>query len=156
MSITAESTDQSSPTTKTFYAKFVSASAPILGYSETRVYANLSAGTYKNETLTAQNVTDAITYESSNENVATVAADGTVTLKKNGSCYIKAKSGESEGSYTLTVIDDVAAGVTQIGNGDFEDWRRRGVDYLGVRNDTNAMMDGFRRAIDSARGGWRR
>ncbi len=119
----ATSTTESSPTTKAYYAKFQDASAPILGYSETRVYANLSAGTYKNETLTAQNVTDAITYESSNENVATVAADGTVTLKKNGSCYIKAKSGESEGSYTLTVIDDVAAGVTQIGNGDFEDWR---------------------------------
>ena len=119
----ATSTNQSSPTTKAYYAKFQDASAPILGYSETRVYANLSTGTYKNETLTAQNVTDAITYESSNENVATVAADGTVTLKKNGSCYIKAKSGESEGSYTLTVIDDVAAGVTQIGNGDFEDWR---------------------------------
>ena len=119
----ATSTNQSSPTTKAYYAKFQDASAPILGYSEARVYANLSTDTYKNETLTAQNVTDAITYESSNENVATVAADGTVTLKKNGSCYIKAKSGESEGSYTLTVIDDAAAGVTQIGNGDFEDWR---------------------------------
>ncbi|MBO7067745.1 MAG: Ig-like domain-containing protein [Bacteroidaceae bacterium] len=123
VSITAESTDKNSPTTKTFYAKFVSASAPIFGYSETRVYANISEGTYKNETLTASNISDAITYASSNENVATVAADGTVTLIKNGSCYITAKAGELEASYTLTVIDDVAAGVTQIGNGDFEDWR---------------------------------
>lgn len=122
VSITAESTTKNSPTTKTFYAKFVSASAPILGYAETRIYANLSAGTYRNETLTASNISDAITYESSNENVATVAGDGTVTFKKNGSCYITANAGELEAFYLLTVIDDVAAGVTQIGNGDFENW----------------------------------
>ena len=131
VSVTAESTTQNSPTTKTFYAKFVSASAPILGYSESRIYANLSAGTYKNETLTASNISGAITYESSNENVATVAADGTVTLIKNGSCYITAKAGELEAFYILTVIDDFVAGVTQIGNGDFEDWR-------GVTGDNHA------------------
>ncbi len=121
VTVNATATSQNSPTTKTYYAKFVDASAPILGYAETRIYANLSAATYKNETLTAENV-DEITYESSNENVAIVAADGRVTLKKNGSCYIKAKSGDLEATYTLTVIDDVAAGVTQIGNGDFENW----------------------------------
>ena len=72
--------------------------------------------------MTASNINGEITYESSNENVATVAADGTVTPKKNGSCYIKAKSSETEGFYILTVIDDITAGVTQIGNGDFENW----------------------------------
>ena len=123
VSLTASSTDSSNPTTKALYAKFQDASAPILNYSETRVYANLSTGTYKNETLSTTNVTGTVTYESSNENVATVAADGTVTFKKNGSCFIKAKFGEAEGSYVLTVIDDNAAGVTQIGNCDFEDWR---------------------------------
>ena len=91
--------------------------------TDSHAYVNISAGTYKNETLTTENVTETITYESSNENVATIAGDGTVTVKKNGSCIITAKSGEGEGSYILTVIDDVAAGVTQIGNGDFEDWR---------------------------------
>ena len=123
VSFTASSTDSSSPTTKALYAKFQDASAPILNYSEARVYANLSTGTYKNETLSTTNVTGTVTYESSNENVATVAADGTVTFIKNGSCFIKAKFGEAEGSYVLTVIDDSAVGVTQIGNGDFEDWR---------------------------------
>lgn len=122
LTVNATSTNQSSPTTQAYYAKFQSASAPILNYSETRVFANLSTGTYKNQTLTAENVGE-ITYESSNENVATVAADGTVTFIKNGSCFIKAKAGEVETSYVLTVIDDIAAGVTQIGNGDFEDWR---------------------------------
>ena len=123
VSFTVNSTDSNDPTTKVFYAKFQDASAPMLGYTEARVYANLSSGTYKNETLTTQNIVDAITYESSNVKVATVAADGTVTLLKSGSCYIKAKSGETEASYVLTVVNDAAAGVTQIGNGDFEDWR---------------------------------
>ena len=121
--ITANSTASDNPTTQTYYAKFVIAGAPVLTYSDSHVYVNISVRTYKNETLTTENVVDEITYESSNENVATVAADGTVTLKKNGSCSIKAKSGSGEGAYILTVIDDVAAGVTQIGNGDFENWR---------------------------------
>ncbi len=121
VTITAESTNQNSPTTKLYFAKFVSAAAPTLTYAEPRIYANISNGSFINE-VTASNINGEITYESSNENVATVAADGTVTPKKNGSCYIKAKSGETEGFYILTVIDDIAAGVTQIGNGDFENW----------------------------------
>lgn len=122
VNVTANSTDEDNPTTTIVYAKFRKLSAPILNYGTSHAYVNISAGTYKNETLTTENVTEAITYESSNENVATVAGDGTVTVKKNGSCIITAKSGEGEGSYILTVIDDVAAGVTQIGNGDFENW----------------------------------
>ena len=122
VTVDATSTSQNSPTAVNYYAKFVDANAPILAYGEAHAYVNISLGTYKNETLTATNVTATITYESSNENVATVAADGTMTLKKNGSCYITARAGELEASYILTVIDDVAAGVTQIGNGDFENW----------------------------------
>lgn len=120
--VTANSTDSNNPSTTTLYAKFQKVGVPILKYGTDHAYVNISQGTYKNETLTTENVTEAITYESSNENVATVAADGTVTVKKNGSCIIKAKSGEGEGAYILTVIDDVAAGKTQIGNGDFENW----------------------------------
>ena len=131
VSVTAESESAEEPTTLKYFAKFVVAGAPILKYGESHAYVNLSAGTYKNESLTTENVVEEITYESSNENVATVAADGTVTAVKNGSCVIKAKSGAGEGTYILTVIDDVAAGVTQIGNGDFEDWR-------GVTNDNHA------------------
>ena len=131
VSVTAESESAEEPTTLKYFAKFVVSGAPILKYGESHAYVNLSAGTYKNESLTTENVVEEITYESSNENVATVAADGTVTAVKNGSCVIKAKSGAGEGTYILTVIDDVAAGVTQIGNGDFEDWR-------GVTNDNHA------------------
>ena len=120
--VTASSTTEDNPTTQTFYAKFRKVGAPILTFEDSHVYVNLSDGTYKNESLTTENVVDEITYESSNENVATVAADGTVTAIKNGSCIITAKSGEGEGSYILTVIDDVTAGITQIGNGDFENW----------------------------------
>lgn len=122
-SIDADSKEQSKPTTKTVYAKFRKIGVPILSYGEGHPYVNLSAGTYKNESLATENVTEAITYVSSNENVATVASDGTVTAIKNGSCVITARSGEAEASYIITVIDDVNAGITQIGNGDFEDWR---------------------------------
>jgi len=123
VSVNATSTTQSSPTTMNVYAKFQVIGAPALSYTEGHAYVNLSAGTYKNETLTTENVTETISYESSNEKVATIAADGTVTAKKNGTCIIKAKANGAEGSYILTVIDDVQAGVTQIGNSDFEDWR---------------------------------
>ena len=83
-----------------------------------------------------------ITYESSNQKVAIVATDGTVTLKKNGSCIIKAKANGAEGSYILTVIDDVAAGKTQIGNGDFEDWRG-----VTSSNHAPANWNGFETAV---------
>ena len=119
----ARSTDKNNRTTTTVYAKFRKIGMPILSYGEGHPYVNLSAGTYKNETLTTENVTETITYVSSNENVATIASDGTVTAIKNGSCIITAKSGEAEASYIITVIDDINAGITQIGNGDFEDWR---------------------------------
>lgn len=118
------STKSSSPTTRTYYAKFVEIDKdqPYLKYTKTQMYLNLSFGTAKNESLMAQNAPD-ITYTSSNERVATVAADGTVTAKKNGSCTITASYEDATAAYVLTVIDDVAAGKTQIGNGDFEDWR---------------------------------
>lgn len=73
------------------------------------------------------------------------------------------KPGQFHDPEVAAALDEACAKVKAKGlllgayaEGDFEDWRRRVVDYLGVRNDTNAMMDGFRRAIDSARGGWRR
>ena len=114
---------EESKATRTYYAKFRKIGIPILSYGEGHSYVNLAVGPYKNETLTTENVTETITYVSSNENVATIASDGTVTAIKNGSCIITAKSGEAEASYIITVIDDVNAGITQIGNGDFEDWR---------------------------------
>lgn len=123
VTVNATSTDSSKPTVVNYYAKFVEAGSPSLVYVDTHVYVNLSVGTYKNETLSTKNLTAPVEFESSNENVATVAYDGTVTLVKNGSCFVKAKSGDAESSYMITVIDNISAGVTQIGNGDFEDWR---------------------------------
>lgn len=124
VTVTASSTSSNSPTTKSYIAKFVSVTEPVLVYTTSRVYVNLSSETYVNTSLKQENVSVVI-YESDNPNVASVAADGTLTLKKNGTCYITAKSedGAIETSYLITVIDDVNAGITQIGNGDFEDWR---------------------------------
>lgn len=118
------STDSNTPMTYTYWAKFVEIVAPFLSYGETRVYANISTGSYKNESLDAKNLIGAIVYTSSNENVATVDAEGNVTFKKNGSTIITAQTeGAAEpASYVISVIDDVNAGITQIGNGDFEDW----------------------------------
>lgn len=121
VTVNATSTSQNNPTTKSYYAKFQDANEPMFTYSENHAYVNLSKGTYKNTSLIAENVGE-ISYESSNENVATVAADGTVTILASGSCLIKAKSDELEALYTLTVINDITSGITQIGNGDFEDW----------------------------------
>lgn len=121
-SFKAESTDNNQPTTRTYYAKFVEKGKPSLVYMTPRIYLNLSEGTTKNASLIAQNAPEII-YTSSNERVATVAADGTVTAHKNGTCTITASYEDATAAYVLTVIDDVAAGKTQIGNGDFEDWR---------------------------------
>lgn len=124
VTVTASGTSSNSPTTKFYIAKFVSVTEPVLVYTTSRVYVNLSSETYVNTSLKQENVSVVI-YESGNPNVASVAADGTLTLKKNGTCYVTAKSedGTIETSYLITVIDDVNAGITQIGNGDFEDWR---------------------------------
>ena len=35
---------------------------------------------------------------------------------------------------------------------DFDLWKRRGVDYMAIKNDTNAMLDGARAMIAKARG----
>lgn len=121
-SFKAESTNSGSPTTRAYYAKFVEKGKPSLIYSESRIYLNLSEGTTQNTSLKAQNA-PAITYTSSNERVATVNAEGIVTAKKNGSCTITASCEDASAEYVLTVIDDIVAGKTQIGNGDFEDWR---------------------------------
>ena len=121
----AGSTNSKEPKTYTYWAKFVEIVAPFLSYGETRVYANLSTGSYKNESLDTKNLIGAIAYTSSNENVATVDAEGNVTFKKTGSTIITADTeGAAEpASYVISVIDDINAGITQIGNGDFEDWR---------------------------------
>ena len=58
---TANSTESNNPTTQTLYAKFQKVGAPILKYGTDHAYVNISQGTYKNETLTTENVTEAIT-----------------------------------------------------------------------------------------------
>jgi hypothetical protein len=151
VSFKVTSTTANAPTTQDYYAKFVKAGAPSLNYETSHVYVNLSDGTYKNETLVTENVVEAITYESSNANVATVAEDGTVTVNKSGSCFITAKSGIGEGSYIITVIDDITAGITQISNGDFEDWR--GVSNGNhAPNNWNSFETGEGGLIDYAKG----
>ena len=70
------------------------------------------------------------------------------------------KPGEFDDPEVRSAIDDVCAKVVAKGvllgcycEGDFETWSRRGVRYMGVKNDTNAMLDGWRAALAAASGG---
>lgn len=107
--------------TKNYYAKFEEAGVPVFRKDVDHGYVKLSEGAASGYGLTVENVS--ATFASSNEAVITVGADGKVTPVAPGSAIISA---ESEGyepiSCIVTVIDDINAGVTQIGNGDFEDW----------------------------------
>jgi len=78
---------------------------PYLLYTTKSHSMNMNEGaTYKNESLIDNRDDEvAITYESSDDAVATVAADGTVTAKKAGTVTITAKWGDVSTSYKLTI-----------------------------------------------------
>ena len=89
-------------------------SAAGLSYTNASESAVIAAGTTHKQTLTNTNSL-AVTYSSSDETVATVASDGTVTLKKAGTVTITAsfagnasyKPGNA--SYTLTITNKYVA-----------------------------------------------
>ena len=85
-------------------------------------FSATSAKAVLGEAFTAPTLTNpnnlAVTYTSSDEDVATVAADGTVSIKAAGTTTIKAETAETDeyyagtASYTLTVetvVDNIAA-----------------------------------------------
>jgi len=68
------------------------------------------------------------------------------------------KPGRFEDPEVKAAIDEACAKVVEKGillgcycEGDFDLWRRRGVRYMSVKNDTNAMIDGWRGALAKAR-----
>ena len=69
------------------------------------------------------------------------------------------KPGRFDDPEVKAAIDEACARIVAKGillgtycEGDFDVWRRRGVRYMSVKNDTNAMLDGFRSAIGKAGG----
>lgn len=90
---------------------------PILTWSKDKCEVNITDATFDLPTLTAEPAENAaeilagVSYTSSNENVATIAADGTVTIKAHGTTTIKAAFEANDNytsasaSYTLTVVD---------------------------------------------------
>ena len=67
------------------------------------------------------------------------------------------KPGRFDDPEVRAVLDEACARVVEKGillgcycEGDFETWRRRGVRYMSVKNDTNAMIDGWRAALAKA------
>ena len=110
---------ESTPASKVYYAKF---SGRVFMCATDHVYMNIDDDPAANDGMSVEGVTP--TYASSNEAVATVDAEGKLTPVGAGSARITASAQDFEDiSFVVTVIDNSAAGVTQIGNGDFEDWR---------------------------------
>lgn len=120
--------------TNTYYAAFKKVGAGNMSYNTTRLYINKGETVNNENTLTKEGITENIIYTSSNETVATVASDGTVTGKTAGSAIISASANDATAIYTVTVIDNTKSGITQIGNGDFEDWSNVTTDNHAPKN----------------------
>ena len=60
-------------------------------------------------TLSPKDATEAVTWSSSDENIATVGQDGTIKAVKQGSATIFAKAGDLQASCVVTVIKRVAS-----------------------------------------------
>ena len=122
VSFEVSSTNEASPSAKNFYAKFVNSSAPYLACTKGHIYINIDSEPIANDGIETEDGV-MLQFSSSNTDVATVDADGKVAPVGSGSAWISVSAGFEPVSYVVTVIDNVSAGVTQIGNGDFEDWR---------------------------------
>lgn len=117
-SVTIKATENT-PASKVYYAKF---SGRIFMCSKDHIYMNIEDAPAANDGMAVEGVTP--TYSSSNEAVATVDAEGKITPVAAGSARITASVQDFDDiTYVVTVIDNSADGITQIGNGDFEDWR---------------------------------
>jgi len=107
------------PASKVYYAKFT---GRIFACSKDHVYMNVGDTPAANDGMKVEGVTP--TYTSGNEAVATVDEKGLITPVGAGTTNIIAKAKDFEDiTFLVTVFDNVTAGITQIGNGDFEDWR---------------------------------
>ena len=110
--------------TQTFYAKFdyVDPTLPYFEFGQEHVYVNIDAAPAVPDGLLVKKVT--ATSASSNTAVVEVDEVGTLTPKAPGTATVTLSSeGYQDITFLVTVINNVEAGVTQIGNGDFEDWR---------------------------------
>jgi len=67
------------------------------------------------------------------------------------------KPGRFDDPEVKAALDEACAKIVAKGlplgtycEGDFDLWRKRGVSYMSVKNDTNAMLEGFRAALGKA------
>ena len=118
--IESSSTSQNNPTAFNYYAIFVPVGTVTIDFAESHMYIN--AGESKVNECTVANSDEAVAYQSSNVNVATVDADGLVTGVGAGTAVITATLGDVEATYYVTVIALPDAAKPQILNGDFEIW----------------------------------
>lgn len=109
--------------TKTYYAKFeyVDPQIPHFEFNQEHIYINIDATPAVPEGLLVKNVV--ANYVSDNTNVVEIDAEGKLTPKAAGTTKITISAeGYDDIKFLVTVINNVEAGITQIGNGDFEDW----------------------------------
>lgn len=120
-SITADTNVKNA--TKTYYAKFeyVDPQIPHFEFNQEHIYININATPAVPEGLLVKNV--AANYVSDNTNVVEIDAEGKLTPKAAGTTKITISAeGYDDIKFLVTVINNVEAGITQIGNGDFENW----------------------------------
>lgn len=107
------------PATAVYYAKF---SGSVFVCAKDHVYFNIDDEPAANDGMKIEGVTP--TYTISNTNVATIDEKGIVTPVGAGSAKVTVTAqGFDDVVYVVSVIDESEAGLTQIGNGGFEDWR---------------------------------
>ena len=119
-SISADLDNEDAPTTKKYYAKFEYAN--VFECNNSHMYFDMGDAPAANDSIVVWDGA-VLSYESSNQNVATVDDEGNITPVGMGSAIISVSDGYEYRTFVVTVIDDSESGITQIGNGDFEDWR---------------------------------
>lgn len=138
VTVQASSNSENAPTEKNYYAKFTTYDKFLSYDDDVREYVNIDEKEHRvvspNVKPNGATLGENITFTSSNEDVVTISDGGILVPKKRGTVTVKAEADGLSASYLLTVVDNVQAGVTQIGNGDFEDWR-------GVSDDNHAPVN---------------
>lgn len=132
--------------TKTYYAKFeyVDPTVPYFEFNQEHIYVNIDASPAVPEGMLVKNVV--ANYVSSNKAVVEIDNEGKLTPKAAGTARITITAdGYDDLTSLVTVINNVEAGKTQIGNSDFEDWR-------GVTDSNHAPYNW--NSFETAEGSW--
>lgn len=125
VSVTSNKATEADPATVTYYAYFAEDPKPFFAFKDEFNLFDINGTETQNLKVDAANLTAYdITYNSSNEAVATINENGVLTIKALGTTIITAKAATDgfEATTIVTIYDAAKEGKTQIGNSDFERW----------------------------------